>query len=454
MGSKDEKRVRRFKRWCAARVVGGLCLLGGVVLLCGCKSSLSLGERAIVKAIYLDTCADGRTQAALVVYTCEPTADTSAAQGEARIYCAIGDDAADALRLAERKQNKKPFYGQNRILLLGPNAAQTDVTPYLRYLGQENASYADLGVFVTSLTAQELLECEDSVGVLVREGERLFSTGALAQQPACRLSELQMRNDKVQGWLPVLQLSEQGESAGVDTLLLIEEGRAAGVVQGDEVQLALLLAGKGSALSLNIQLNGQQLACETGYLQVDKWAELYHGAPHLYVTVQGRVRAIRADGEALRGTQAEEAVAALNAWIEQQLTALYRATFCRGNDAFRWVWWLRQCDANAVGDMESTGDLFNLDCVHLSSALSAPTKRCGRLVGVFGVVLFAFLFFAGRNLGLLAQQLLLCIGVDSAFVHIHYGINELFFAVAHTIGGYTGAALCALLGRECPLLAQ
>ena len=39
-------------------------------LLCGC-SNLSLGERAIVKAIYLDD-VPGKYTASLVVFTCEP----------------------------------------------------------------------------------------------------------------------------------------------------------------------------------------------------------------------------------------------------------------------------------------------------------------------------------------------------------------------------------------------
>ena len=42
-------------------------------LLCGC-SNLSLGERAIVKAIYLDG-VPGKYTASLVVFTCEPTTE-------------------------------------------------------------------------------------------------------------------------------------------------------------------------------------------------------------------------------------------------------------------------------------------------------------------------------------------------------------------------------------------
>lgn len=67
-------------------------------LLCGC-SNLSLGQRAIVKAIYLDG-VPGKYTASLVVFTCEPTTDTASAKGEAKIYSATEEEIGEALEAA------------------------------------------------------------------------------------------------------------------------------------------------------------------------------------------------------------------------------------------------------------------------------------------------------------------------------------------------------------------
>ena len=46
-----------------------------LMLLCGCKQSRSLGERAIVKMVYLDE-SGGQVQAGLGGVTCAPESDT------------------------------------------------------------------------------------------------------------------------------------------------------------------------------------------------------------------------------------------------------------------------------------------------------------------------------------------------------------------------------------------
>ena len=147
-----------------------------LMLLCGCKQSRSLGERAIVKMVYLDE-SGGQVQAGLVVFTCAPNSDTASVEGQAKIYTAQGKSIEEALYKAEQQQNKKPFYAQNEILLLGPGAAR-NVTPYLSYFADENAARPNLAAFLTPLTAEELSECEDVISDVVREGERLIGMGA------------------------------------------------------------------------------------------------------------------------------------------------------------------------------------------------------------------------------------------------------------------------------------
>ena len=155
-----------------------------LMLLCGCKQSRSLGERAIVKMVYLDE-SGGQVQAGLVVFTCAPNSDTASVEGQAKIYTAQGKSIEEALYKAEQQQNKKPFYAQNEILLLGPGAAR-NVTPYLSYFADENAARPNLAAFLTPLTAEELSECEDVISDVVREGERLIGMGRIVRKAFLR----------------------------------------------------------------------------------------------------------------------------------------------------------------------------------------------------------------------------------------------------------------------------
>ena len=161
-----------------------------LMLLCGCKQSRSLGERAIVKMVYLDE-SGGQVQAGLVVFTCAPNSDTASVEGQAKTYTAQGKSIEEALYKAEQQQNKKPFYAQNEILLLGPGAAR-NVTPYLSYFADENAARPNLAAFLTPLTAEELSECEDVISDVVREGERLIGMGADEQDRTQSIFEINL----------------------------------------------------------------------------------------------------------------------------------------------------------------------------------------------------------------------------------------------------------------------
>ena len=94
-------------------------LLAVALLLSGCGAGRSLSERAIVKTIYLDASGQGY-QAALVVFTCQPVADTKSVEEQAEIFTGSGESIEEALADAEQQQNKQAFYAQNELLLLGP----------------------------------------------------------------------------------------------------------------------------------------------------------------------------------------------------------------------------------------------------------------------------------------------------------------------------------------------
>lgn len=341
---------RKALKWSAAL----LAALLPAALLCGCTSR-SLGERAIVKMIYLDE-AKGKIQAGLVVFTCAPNSDTASVEGEAKIYTAEGESIEEALYNAEQEQNKKVFYAQNELLLLGPDAVQ-NATHFLSHFARENAARPNLAAFATSMTVDGLRECEDVISNIVREGERLISTGAEGENRTQSVFELELAGeDGMNGYLPVFEFSkEEKEFCGVRQLILMRDGKPDGMLSETSMQLALLLAGKTGRLCVNTRIEDQSVSFRTQHLQVARTASVQGGVPCLSVRITGVLDEITVNGVPVDRERQGEAANAVNGYLTQLAEELDSVTFRRGNDLFRHAWWMSQRDAASVQALEQTG---------------------------------------------------------------------------------------------------
>lgn len=350
------------KRVC--KLAAGLLLLA---LLSGC--SRSLGERAIVKIVYLDE-ADGQVQAGLAVFTCAPNSDTASVEGEAKIYTAQGASIEEALYRAERGQNKKPFYAQNELLLLGPGAAR-DVTPFLEHFAGESAARPNLAVFLTPLRLSEFAECEEGIGDVVREGERLMGRGADGAQRTQGIFELELSGGQgMNGYLPIFTFSkEEKDFCGVRELALIQDGAPYLTLRDTAMQLFLLLAGKADRLTAHTQVEGRTVSFAARQLCLTRTASLQKGAPELTVRLTGSIDGVTVNGVPVGEEEISAAIDAVNRHLELLAAALHEQTFMRGNDIFHYAWWMRQYDAAACEALARTGLLYETAHVAFECAL-------------------------------------------------------------------------------------
>lgn len=342
-----------------------LCL---AAVLCGCASR-SLGERAIVKMIYLDA-AEGKTHAGLVVFTCAPNSDTASVEGEAKIYTAEGGSIEEALYNAEQQQNKKAFYAQNELLLLGPGAAQ-DATHFLAHFAGENAARPNLAVFLTAMTTAEFSECEEGISSVVREGERLLAPGADGEKRTQSIFELDLAGeDGLNGYLPVFSFSkEEKEFCGVRQIALMRAGKPDALLEETPMQLALLLSGKADRLSVNTQIEGEAFSFTTQQTTVARTPSVENGVPCLSVHMAGLVGEITVNGVPLTRQQQDAAARKINGYLEKLATALDDAAFRRGNDIFHHAWWMGQRDAASVQALKEAGLLYQTAQVRFSCDL-------------------------------------------------------------------------------------
>ena len=311
-------------------------LLAVALLFSGCGAGRSLSERAIVKTIYLDASGQGY-QAALVVFTCQPVADTKSVEEQAEIFTGSGESIEEALADAEQQQNKQAFYAQNELLLLGPGIWSRDITPPLAYFQQEKAARAGLSVFLTPVDGKTFAECTDTIADTVREGERIVADSMAGNGPARGIYALKQPEGKAEGWLPVLDLGPDKETRiGVFRLALVERGRAASLIEGPMMDLAMLLSGNAGRL----QYQSPALTFATQHLRSRKTLE--NGK--LVVRLEGNVQEVTLRGE---NVKTDEAMAMVNETLGLLLTQLGRVTLGEGNDAFQLRWWMRQQDAEA-----------------------------------------------------------------------------------------------------------
>lgn len=340
-----------------------------LLLACLCGCSRSLGERAIVKMVYLDE-ADGQIQAGLVVFTCAPNSDTASVEGEARIYTAQGTDIDEALYNAERQQNKKPFYAQNEILLLGPGAAK-HVTPYLEHFAGESAARPNLAAFFTPLTAEEFAACEEMIGDVVREGERLLGRGAEGAVLAQSLFELELsEQDGMNGYLPIFSFSKEEKGfRGVRQLALIRGGAPYRTLEGAPMQLFLLLAGKSNQLTMYLPIDGKEVSFHAQQLCLARVPSAVRGVPKLTVHLTGTLDDITENGIPIAYAAREDAARRINRALDALAEELNKATFAQGNDIFHYGWWMKLYDAGACQALMDAGTLYETAQVELVSAL-------------------------------------------------------------------------------------
>lgn len=351
---------RRNRAWLAA----GLMMF--ILSSCG---GISMGDRAIVKAVYLNE-EEGRIQAALAVFQCGPSADTAAVAEQARIYTGEGETVDEALYCAERAQNKRPFYAQNELLLLGPGTVRKDISPYLRFFEQENAARPNMAVFLTTLSLDAFCACEDRMSQVVGGAQRI-ADGKTQDAGAYRtITEAAPGSGQAHGWLPVLSFSPlQNGFIGVRSLVLLRDGRADGLLQDEMMQMALVLAGKTRRITLAGELDGEGFTMITQPLRMVK--TVGESAQQMSLQLTGAVEELTVGGRASSDEQMRSRLEPLNRYLQELLQDLMADTFGRGNDAFGLSWWMRAQNAAAVEQLAQQGLLYDAGRITVQVSLYA-----------------------------------------------------------------------------------
>lgn len=118
------------------KITAVLSLLLCLALLCGCSSEPSrLNERALVEAVGIDYEQDAYT-VTLLVY--KPSSEIGQIQNNTETISAKAESISAAMELLAAELGRSPFFDNNRILVLGRNAAQEKLKHLMAFLASDH----------------------------------------------------------------------------------------------------------------------------------------------------------------------------------------------------------------------------------------------------------------------------------------------------------------------------
>ncbi len=345
-----------------------LLFVGTAFILTACAGSESIGERAIIKAIFMDYTEESY-EASLVVFTCEPSTDTASVKEKPRVFTGSGQSVEDALRAAEEEQNKSPFYAQNELLFLSENAARTKASEILAFFAREDAQRPNLAVFISPCTSGQLADCDENLSVIVREGERI-AAGKSESVQARRLYEFSANSEEpLSAYLPIYRFGAQEDYCGVQELAVLSADGENLLLRDNAMRLLLLLDGKLSAFTLH-NMTEDKINAEMQDVRLSFAANCKNGTPSLQLFVTGYIRSVtNQSGKPQDKSKAKQLAKAINQYIETNALLLLQETFLKGNDVFSYTQHLRNVDSALCDTLLAQNAFYQNISITLTSDL-------------------------------------------------------------------------------------
>ncbi len=302
-----------------------------IFMLSSCMASTSLDDRAIVKTIYLNEDNKGTVYAALIIYTCKPSANTADVQGEPALYSGQGSSIVSAINDAQSKQNKQPFYEQNSTVLLGSGTFD-NISDYLSYFAAEEISGTDLSVFLTKTSHSEFLQMQNILTDIVQISEGLGGNFTNTANKSVKIYETNFLQNEFSGYLPVLKI-EDSTVKGVQELMLFNDEIPLGNVRALPMEMMLILSDKQKSLQTSIIVNGVETNIKTQQISIRYET---HKNGELSVTISGKLKSVTQNGQALSKQDELLACEEFNKTIKQAANLIVEITVNNNNDIFNY----------------------------------------------------------------------------------------------------------------------
>ena len=227
-----------------------------LLMLSGCSTDrrYELKDRAIVQAIGVDYHPEtGRYQVSLQIFT--PSSDSELSivdpgMVNSTVLTLDGKSIAEALSQADKKHGKHVFYGHNKLLILGQEAAKSDIRGIIQYFNRDNQTRPNLDLVVAQGEANEILSAKvddtilPAISVQRILARGMESGGSYRSQLVSVVNALESSSGSPQ--IPCMNLSyDQNENPQLEIIgtAVFRDGKMAGVLDEEETRGVLWLRG-------------------------------------------------------------------------------------------------------------------------------------------------------------------------------------------------------------------
>ncbi|MEG0340014.1 MAG: hypothetical protein RR573_08865 [Oscillospiraceae bacterium] len=312
-------------------------------LLSSCVSHISLGERAIVKAICVDYNND-EYLAKLVVFTCDADTDTKSVNERAQCYEGKGANIDTAINVCEKKQNKKPFYAQNELLFISENAASKIGDDIIEYFNRQSIMGQDLAVLVTQNT--DAFKNNENSAKIINDAQRI-ANDSTDTKGSKKLYEYSTVSNAIFGYIPYVKLEKTG---CMETGIILDET----IIENDNgANLIKLLDNRIK----NIKLQNENITLKN--ININYEAKMVKNKPVLTIFVQGYIDENTAKAEKI------------NSLLNLEFEKIIEKTYDLGNDVFGFENRLRAISSARCDELSEKNELYNNERVKIKSQLKS-----------------------------------------------------------------------------------
>lgn len=239
-----------------AKVQKILLLLLVTVLLTACTAqSTPLGERAVVRLLYLEK-VNGGYEALTVVCDFTPQTDPSQADSVGLVQLQKGKTVEQAVRASVGEREGKPFFAQNQLLILGSGLAGGELTQTLNYFAENCGTYRDMTVWLWDKKTDDLFGMENAL-----EFAQELETMAARDELGCVYHVLDYSGEQTSVVLPILTSAQTSDGNGVVPQIaglgIFEKGAQRRCTDIAEIQAFGLLRGRIKTMELLVADTGK-----------------------------------------------------------------------------------------------------------------------------------------------------------------------------------------------------
>lgn len=309
----------------------------------GCMNSVHLKDLVIIEGMGIDLKED-KVNVTVQTLNANTFSSGESPQGNMTVNTdETGENIADAVSKLSKKLSKKLFFGQNKLIIFGKDAAEKDFKKMLDYFLRSAESRPDVAVCISNDKASDILESKENdnpiptenMVYLLKNGQ---SAGVSAYITVAELMNMHA-NKTSDVYLPVVKTDEESKTVQANGLGLFKNDELVYITDDDETKGFLLL--NNNVKNCMIEFKDDELGTigvEISHVKAKKHIEIENGNVKLIVELKSQLVINEVEKGIITGLDKEKmkrVCASADKEISRLCTKAFYACRNNGSDCMR-----------------------------------------------------------------------------------------------------------------------